>query len=159
MQRLPPHHVSRHQLENLCLGAGADLSKGLLDLVASLHVLLVVVVQKRMLRAETVHRTAFSNSACKRVTYLLPHLHDLESLKVIQSSPLLHRRALLSPCAVVKLLLDLVLFPLLRNVANTGGTGELGNDDGGKRELCECDLLAGDGGLLGGTINKHLYFL
>jgi hypothetical protein len=101
-------------------------------------------------------RTPPSNIAYTRATYLLPHLHDLEPLKVVQSSPLLHRRALLGPCAVVELLLDLVLFPLLRNVADTGGTGELGNDDGSKRELCERDLLAGDGGLLGRTINKHL---
>jgi hypothetical protein len=36
MQRPPPHHVSRQQLKNLCLGAGADLSEGLLDLVTSL---------------------------------------------------------------------------------------------------------------------------
>lgn len=91
-----------------------------------------------------------------RATYLLPHLHDLEPLEVVQSSPLLHRCALLGPCALIELLLDLGLFPLLRNVTYTGGTGELGDDNGGEGELCECDLLSGNGGLLGGTINKHL---
>lgn len=89
-------------------------------------------------------------------SYLLPHLHDLEPLKVVQSPPLLERRALLGPCALVELLLDLVLFPLLRNVADTGGARKLGDDDGGKGELCKRNLLSGNGGLLGGTINKHL---
>jgi hypothetical protein len=92
----------------------------------------------------------------KQATYLLPHLHDLESLKVVQAPPLLHRRALLGPCAVVELLLDLVLLPLLRDVADTAGAGKLGDDDRGEGKLCERDLLARDEGLLGGTINKHL---
>lgn len=89
-------------------------------------------------------------------TYLLPHLHDLESLKVVQASPLLHRCALLGPCALVELLLNLGLFPLLRDVADTGGAGQLGDDDRCEGELRKRDLLSGDGGLLGGTINKHL---
>jgi hypothetical protein len=48
-----PHHpqhaattttsVSRQHLNYLCLGAGADLSEGLLDLEASLRVSLVIV--------------------------------------------------------------------------------------------------------------------
>ena len=89
-------------------------------------------------------------------TYLLPHLHDLEALKVVQSPPLLHSRTLLGPCALVELLLDLVLLPLLRNVADTGGAGQLGDDDGGEGELGEGDFLTGNGRLLGGTINKDL---
>lgn len=89
-------------------------------------------------------------------TYLLPQLHDLEALEVIQAPPLGNRRAFLGPSAVVELLLDLVLFPLLRDVADTAGAGELGNDDGCEGEFCECHLLTGDGGLLGGTIEKHL---
>ena len=89
-------------------------------------------------------------------TYLLPQLHDLEPLKVVQLPPLLHRSALLGPGALVELLLDLVLLPLLRNVSNTGGAGQLGDDDGGEGELGEGNLLTGDGGLLGGTIDKDL---
>jgi hypothetical protein len=94
-----------------------------------------------------------------QATYLLPHLHDLESLKVVQSPPLLHRRALLSPCALIELLLNLVLLPLLCDVADTAGTGKLGDDDGSEGELGERDLLAGDESLLGGTIDKHLWSL
>ena len=89
-------------------------------------------------------------------TYLLPHLHDLEALKVVQSPPLLHSRTLLGPCALVELLLDLVLLPLLRDVANTGGAGQLGDDDGCKREFGKRDFLARDGGLLRGTIDEDL---
>jgi hypothetical protein len=90
------------------------------------------------------------------VTHLLPQLHDLEPLEVVQLPPLLERSALLGPGALVELLLDLVLLPLLRNVADTGGAGQLGDDDGGEGELGEGDFLTGDGGLLGGTINKDL---
>ena len=81
-------------------------------------------------------------------TYLLPHLHDLEALKVVQSPPLLHSRTLLGPCALVELLLDLVLLPLLRDVADTAGAGKLGDDNGCQRQLGERDILAGNGGLL-----------
>ena len=49
-----------------------------------------------------------------------------------------------------------MLLPLLRNVSNTGGAGQLGDDDGGEGELGEGNLLTGDGGLLGGTIDKDL---
>jgi len=90
------------------------------------------------------------------MTYLLPHLHDLEALKVVEAPPLLHRRALLGPCAVVELLVDLGLLPLLRDVTDTACAGQLGDDDGCEGELCEGNLLAGNGGVLGGTIDKHL---
>ena len=92
----------------------------------------------------------------QQITYLLPQLHDLEPLEVVQLPPLLERSALLGPGALVELLLDLVLLPLLRNVADTGGAGQLRDDDGGEGELGEGDFLTGDGGLLGGTINKDL---
>jgi hypothetical protein len=49
-----------------------------------------------------------------------------------------------------------VLLPLLRNVADTAGTGQLGDDDGGEGEFCERNLLSGNEGLLGGTIDKYL---
>lgn len=91
-----------------------------------------------------------------QITYLLPQLHDLEPLEVVQLPPLLERSALLGPSALVELLLDLVLLPLLRDVADTGGTGQLGDNDGGEGELGEGDFLTGDGGLLGGTIDKDL---
>lgn len=91
-----------------------------------------------------------------QITYLLPQLQDLEPLEVVQLPPLLERSALLGPGALVELLLDLVLLPLLRNVADTGGAGKLGNDDGGKGELGKSDFLTGDGCLLGGTIDKDL---
>ena len=90
-------------------------------------------------------------------TYLLPQLHDLEPLEVVQLPPLLERSALLGPGALVELLLDLVLLPLLRNETNTGATRQLGDDDGGQGELGEGNLLAGNGGLLGGAVNKDLY--
>ncbi len=93
------------------------------------------------------------------MTYLLPQLQNLEPLEVVQLPPLLERSALLGPGAFVELLLDLVLLPLLRNVADTGGAGQLGDDDGGEGELGEGDFLTGDGGLLGGTINKDLCLL
>lgn len=50
-----------------------------------------------------------------------------------------------------------MLLPLLRDETDTGATGQLGDDDGSQGELGEGDLLAGDGGLLGGAINKDLY--
>jgi hypothetical protein len=90
-------------------------------------------------------------------TYLLPHLHDLEALKVVESSPLLESRALLGPCALVELLLNLVLLPLLRDVADTAGAGKLGDDNGREGEFRKRNFLAGDGGLLGGTIDEDLY--
>lgn len=89
-------------------------------------------------------------------TYLLPQLHDLEALKVVQTPSLSERRALLGPCAVIKLLLDLVLLPLLRDVADTAGARKLGDDDGCEGELCEGDFLADDGGLLRGTVDENL---
>ena len=89
-----------------------------------------------------------SQGATLDATYLLPHLHDLEALKVVQSPPLLHSRTLLGPCALVELLLDLVLLPLLRDVADTAGAGKLGDDNGCQRQLGERDFLAGNGGLL-----------
>jgi hypothetical protein len=52
--------------------------------------------------------------------------------------------------------LDLVLLPLLRDVANTGGAGQLGDDDGCKRKFGKRDFLARDGGLLRGTIDEDL---
>jgi hypothetical protein len=88
---------------------------------------------------------------------LLPHLHDLEALKVVESSPLLESRALLGPCALVELLLNLVLLPLLRDVADTAGAGKLGDDNGREGEFRKRNFLAGDGGLLGGTIDEDLY--
>jgi hypothetical protein len=81
-------------------------------------------------------------------TYLLPHLHDLEALKVVQSSPLGDGCALLGPGALIELLLDLVLFPLLRDVTDTALAGELGDDNGREGEFGERDLLARNGGLL-----------
>jgi hypothetical protein len=45
-------------------------------------------------------------------------------------------------------LLDLVLLPLLRDVADTAGAGKLGDDNGCQRQLGERDFLAGNGGLL-----------
>lgn len=93
----------------------------------------------------------------QEVTHLLPQLHDLEPLEVVQLPPLLERSALLGPGALVELLLDLVLLPLLRDVADTGGTGQLGDDNGGEGQLGEGDFLAGDRGLCGGTINKDLW--
>lgn len=90
------------------------------------------------------------------VTHLLPQLQDLEPLEVVQLPPLLERSALLGPGALVELLLDLVLLPLLRNVTDTGGAGQLGDDDRSEGELGEGNFLTGDGGLLGGTINKDL---
>ena len=92
----------------------------------------------------------------QQIAYLLPQLQDLEPLEVVQLPPLLERSALLGPGALVELLLDLVLLPLLRNESNTGGAGQLGDDDGGEGELGEGNLLTGDGGLLGGTIDKDL---
>ena len=96
------------------------------------------------------------NRTTPDATYLLPHLHDLEALKVVESPPLLHGRTLLCPCALVELLLDLVLLPLLRNVTDTAGAGKLGNDDRCEGEFGKGDLLAGDGGLLGRTIDENL---
>jgi hypothetical protein len=89
-------------------------------------------------------------------TYLLPHLHDLEALKVVESPPLGKGRALLGPRALVELLLDLVLLPLLRDVADTALAGKLGDDNGCQGEFRKRNFLAGDGGLLGGTIDEDL---
>jgi hypothetical protein len=89
-------------------------------------------------------------------SYLLPHLHDLEPLEIVQTPPLLHGRTLLGPCAVVELLVYLRLLPLLSDVADTGRAGQLGDDDGEEGELCERNLLSGNGRLLGGTIDEHL---
>jgi hypothetical protein len=97
-----------------------------------------------------------STTRRRRVTYLLPHLHDLEALKVVQSPPLGDGCALLGPCALVELVLDLVLFPLLCDVTDTALAGELGDDDGRKGEFCERDLLAGHRRLLGGAIDEDL---
>lgn len=154
MQRPPLRRVSRHHRNRLCLCAGADLGEGLLDLVAGLEVYVSVVLDGGACQIAVQHR-ASASPICE-VTHLLPQLHDLEPLEVVQLPPLLERSALLGPGALVELLLDLVLLPLLRNVADTGGTGQLGDDDRGERELGEGDFLTGNGGLLGGTINKDL---
>ena len=53
-------------------------------------------------------------------------------------------------------MLDLVLLPLLRDVAVTRGTGKLGDDDGCKGEFRKRDFLARDRGLLGGTLEEDL---
>ena len=98
----------------------------------------------------------FQPAAWISATYLLPQLHDLEPLEVVQLPPLLERSALLGPGALVELLLDLVLLPLLRDVANTGSTRQLGDNNRGKGELGKGDFLTGDRGLLGRTINKDL---
>ncbi len=50
-----------------------------------------------------------------------------------------------------------MLLPLLRDVADTAGAGQLGNDDRCKGEFGKRDFLAWDGGLLGGTIDEDLY--
>ena len=91
-----------------------------------------------------------------RATHLLPDLHDLEALKVGELPPLLELSTLLGPAALCPLLLNLVLLPLLCDKATSGGAGQLGDDDGGEGELGEGNLLTGDGGLLGGTIDKDL---
>jgi hypothetical protein len=49
-----------------------------------------------------------------------------------------------------------VLFPLLRDVADTALAGKLGDDDGREGEFRERNLLAGNGGLLGGTVDEDL---
>jgi hypothetical protein len=99
---------------------------------------------------------AMSTAKIQKATYLLPHLHDLEALEVVQSSPLGDGCALLGPCALIELLRDLVLLPLLRDVADTALAGKLGDDDGREGEFRERDLLAGNGSLLGGTIKEDL---
>jgi hypothetical protein len=139
--------VSRQHLDYLCLCAGADLGKGLLDLEASLH-----AVSHGLLQSHPLHRMQSrppqSTAHGHGITYLLPHLHDLEALKVVQSPPLLHSRTLLGPCALIELLLDLVLLPLLCDVTDTAGTGQLGDDNGCEGQFGERDFLARDGGLV-----------
>lgn len=155
MQRPPPLPVSRRFIDCLCLGAGTELSKSLLDLEASLYVLLAT---GSAVYANTFNpQGIFHRVELLEQTYLLPELHDLEALKVVQASPLLDGCALLCPRALVELLLDLGLLPLLRNVADTGGARQLGDDNRGEGEFGERNFLAGNGGLLGGTINKHLF--
>lgn len=90
------------------------------------------------------------------ITHLLPELHDLEALKVGELPPLVELDALLGPGALGPLLVDTLLLPLLGNETTSGTAGKLGNDDGGERHLGEGDCVAGDGGVLGGTVNKHL---
>ena len=51
-----------------------------------------------------------------------------------------------------------MLLPLLCDVTDTAGTGKLGDDDGCEGEFGKSDLLAGDGGLLGRTIDENLCF-
>ena len=89
-------------------------------------------------------------------THLLPELQDLEALEVVELPPLLELSALLGPAALGPLLLDLVLLPLLCDKATSGGAGQLGNDDGGEGHLGEGNSLARHGGVLGGTVDKHL---
>ena len=49
-----------------------------------------------------------------------------------------------------------MLLPLLRDVADTAGTGKLGNDDGCEGEFRKRNFLARDGGLLGRSIEEYL---
>jgi hypothetical protein len=93
-----------------------------------------------------------------RITHLLPELHDLEALEVVELLPLLELGALLGPGALGPLLVNLLLLPLLGNETTSGSAGKLGDDDRGKRHLGECDCVARDGCILGGTVNKHLGF-
>lgn len=90
------------------------------------------------------------------MTHLLPELHDLEALKVGKLPPLLELGALLGPRALRPLLVNTLLLPLLGNETTSGTAGKLGDDDGGEGDLGEGDCVARDGGVLGGTVNKHL---
>lgn len=91
-----------------------------------------------------------------RATDLLPELHDLEALEVGELPPLLELSTFLGPAALCPLLLNLMLLPLLCDKATSGGAGQLGNDNRGEGHLGEGDGLARHGGVLGGTVDKHL---
>lgn len=97
--------------------------------------------------------------ACCFPTHLLPELHDLETLEVVELPALVELLALLGPGACVECLLDLLLRPLLLDESTAGGTGQLGEDDGCEGKVGESGGVTGDGGLLGGAIDEHLYCL
>ena len=91
-----------------------------------------------------------------KVTHLLPQLHDIEALEVVELLPLLELNTLLGPVVLRPLLLNLVLLPLLCDKAAAGAAGKLGNDDRSEGDLGERDGLARDWGFLGGTVDEHL---
>jgi hypothetical protein len=90
------------------------------------------------------------------ITHLLPELHNLEALEVVELLPLLELGALLGPGALGPLLVNLLLLPLLGNETTSGSAGKLGDDDRGERHLGKGDCVAWDGCVLGRTVNEHL---
>jgi hypothetical protein len=80
----------------------------------------------------------------ERATNLLPELHDLESLKVVELLPLLVLGALLCPCGLCPLLVHLGLCPCRLDGADSGSAGKLGENDRGEGEVGESCGVAGD---------------
>lgn len=91
-------------------------------------------------------------------THLLPQAHDLETLKVVEVSPLLGLLTLLGKLAVVELLLKLLGLPLLLERGGTGATGKLLKDETSKRQVRERSRVTRDNsvGGGGGAVNENL---
>lgn len=89
-------------------------------------------------------------------THLLPQLHDLESLEVVQLPPLLELGALLGPRALRVLVINLVLFPLGLDESVTGSAREFRDDDRCEGKVAERGRLSWDGSLRRWSINEHL---
>jgi len=91
-------------------------------------------------------------------THLLPEAHDLETLEVVEVSPLGDLLALLGVVAAVELLLDLLGLPLLLDGGGAGGARKLVDDETGERDVRERGGVARNrrlgGG--GGTVDKDL---
>lgn len=98
--------------------------------------------------------------SCSSVsTHLLAESHDLEALEVGELLPLDGALTVLCPCAGVPGGLDSGLLPGSLEGGVASGTGELGNNNGGKRNVGERDGVARDDslGLGGRTLNKDLF--
>lgn len=86
--------------------------------------------------------------------YLFLQLHNLESLKVRQRTPLLPLFSPLCPSALLPFSLDLLFFPCPSNWTSTGGSWKFGDDDGSDDSVIKAHCVTGHVAVLflGGSV-------